>query len=389
MEKKLPNSTKVVVIGGGVVGCSVAYHLAKFGWKDTILLERDQLTSGTTWHAAGLVSQLGPSAAITKIRKYTLDLYKELEKKVDHSAGLRLNGALSIAETKGRWQELQRQATTAQLYDVDVKILDKDQIKKDYPIVNTDDVIGGILMPGDGAADPSGVTHMLAKAARIEGAKIFEKSPVEEIITKDGTKIKSNQDIIEVTGRADKILTCERTALNILTRMSGIATQTNELVKKIPNKTKLYATRKTAPGLRYFDKEAVKIGGGERHRLRLDEMVMIKDNHIAVEQSLSSLINKTKKKYKKFEVEVENTDDAVLAAEKGATIIMLDNFSPSQITRTIKVLKNKKLRNKVLLEASGGINSKNISKYGKTDVDIISIGSITNSVKGIDFSLEI
>ena len=88
MKKKLPTSTKVVVIGGGVVGCSVAYHLAKFGWKDTVLLERDQLTSGTTWHAAGLVSQLGPTAAITKIRKYTLDLYKELEKKVDHSAGL-------------------------------------------------------------------------------------------------------------------------------------------------------------------------------------------------------------------------------------------------------------------------------------------------------------
>lgn len=210
-----------------------------------------------------------------------------------------------------------------------------------------------------------------------------------KIISKDGTKIKPNQKIIEITGNADKILTCERTALNILTRMSGIATQTNELVKKIPKKTKLYATRKTAPGLRYFDKEAVKIGGGEKHRLRLDEMVMIKDNHIAVEQSLLSLINKTKKKYRKFEVEVENTDDAVLAAEKGATIIMLDNFSPIQIIKTVKVLKNKKLRNKVLLEASGGINSKNISKYGKTGVDIISIGNITNSVKGIDFSLEV
>ena len=185
MEKKLPNSTKVVVIGGGVVGCSVAYHLAKFGWKDTILLERDQLTSGTTWHAAGLVSQLGPTAAITKIRKYTLDLYKKLEKEVDHSAGLRLNGALSIAQNKGRWQELQRQATTAQLYDVDVKILDKNQIKKDFPIINTDEIIGGILMPGDGAADPSGVTHMLAKAARKEGAQIFEKSPVDEILTKN------------------------------------------------------------------------------------------------------------------------------------------------------------------------------------------------------------
>ena len=199
MNKEIPKNSKVVVIGGGVIGCSVAYHLAKFGWKDTILLERDQLTSGTTWHAAGLVSQLGPTAAITKIRKYTLDLYKELEKKIDHSAGLRLNGALSIAQNKGRWQELQRQATTAQLYDVDVRILDKDQIKKDYPIINTDEIIGGILMPGDGAADPSGVTHMLAKAARQEGAQIFEKSPVEEILTKNGkiSGVKVNGQKIE------------------------------------------------------------------------------------------------------------------------------------------------------------------------------------------------
>ena len=112
-----------IVIGGGVAGCSTAYHLAKFGWKNIILLERDQLTSGTTWHAAGLVSQLGPSAAVTKIRKYTTDLYKELEKKIGFSAGLKLNGALSIATTKGRWQELQRQATTAQLFDVHVEVL--------------------------------------------------------------------------------------------------------------------------------------------------------------------------------------------------------------------------------------------------------------------------
>ena len=113
MEKNYPSSSKVVVIGGGVIGCSVAYHLTKFGWNDVVLLERDQLTSGTTWHAAGLVSQLGPTASITKIRKYTLDLYKKLEKEVDHSAGLRLNGALSIAQTDARWQELKRQATTA------------------------------------------------------------------------------------------------------------------------------------------------------------------------------------------------------------------------------------------------------------------------------------
>ena len=199
MTKNLPKSCKVVVVGGGVVGTSCLYHLAKYGLKDVILLERDQLTSGTTWHAAGLVSQLGPSAAITKIRKYTLDLYKDLEKKVDHSPGLKLNGALSIAENKGRWQELQRQATTAQLYNVDVQILDKDQIKKKYPIVNTDKVLGGILMPGDGSADPSGVTHMLAKAAKMEGAKIYEKSPVSEILTKNGriSGVKVNNQIVD------------------------------------------------------------------------------------------------------------------------------------------------------------------------------------------------
>jgi len=110
---------------------------------------------------------------------------------------------------------------------------------------------------------------------------------------------------MKITGNADKILTCERTALNIITRMSGIATQTNELVKKIPNKTKLYATRKTAPGLRYFDKEAVEIGGGKKHRLRLDEMVMIKDNHIAVEQSLLSLIKKAKKNIKNLKLKLK------------------------------------------------------------------------------------
>lgn len=210
-----------------------------------------------------------------------------------------------------------------------------------------------------------------------------------KILKKDGSKIKPNQTIMTISGNAASILTCERTALNLLTRMSGIATQTNSLVEKIPKKTKLYATRKTAPGLRHFDKIAVELGGGKKHRLTLDEMVMIKDNHIAIGESLPSLIKKTKKKYKKFEVEVENTSDAVLAANEGATIIMLDNFTPTQIKKTIQILKDKKLRNKVMLEASGGINSKNISKYGQTGVDIISVGSITNSVKGIDMSLEI
>jgi len=185
-KSTIPKSAKVIVIGGGVAGCSAAYHLAKFGWKDTILLERDQLTSGTTWHAAGLVSQLGPSAAITKIRKYSLELYKKLERELDFSSGLKLNGALSIATTEGRWQELKRQATTAQLYDVNVEVLNVEKIKKIYPIINEKNILGGIFMPGDGQADPIGVTNLLSKAAKKEGVKIFEKTPVEKILKKNG-----------------------------------------------------------------------------------------------------------------------------------------------------------------------------------------------------------
>ena len=186
MEKKLPTSSKVVVIGGGVAGCSVAYHLAKFGWKDTILLERDQLTSGTTWHAAGLVGQLGATATITKLRKYSLNLYKELEKKTELSTGLKQNGAITIASTKERLQELLRQATAAQLFDVNVEVLDKKKVKDLYPVIHDEDICGGVYMPEDGQADPVGVTNVLAKAARMEGVKIFEKTPVEKILIKDG-----------------------------------------------------------------------------------------------------------------------------------------------------------------------------------------------------------
>ena len=201
MNKELPKNCKVVVIGGGVVGCSTAYHLAKFGWKDTILLERDQITSGTTWHAAGLVSQLGPSAGITKIRKYSLDLYKKLEKEIDFASGLKLNGALSIATTPGRWEELKRQATTAKLYNVDVEVLNIKKIKEIYPIISDKNIIGGIFMPGDGQADPIGVTNLLAKAARNEGVNIFEKSPVSKILKKNG---KVNGVIVN-----GKVINCE------------------------------------------------------------------------------------------------------------------------------------------------------------------------------------
>jgi len=186
MIKEIPKKTKVVIIGGGVAGCSVAYHLAKFGWKDTVLLERDQLTSGTTWHAAGLVGQLGATATITKLRKYSLNLYKELEKKTELSTGLKQNGAITIASSKERLQELLRQATSAQIFDVNVEVLDKQQIKKLYPVINDQDIFGGVYMPEDGQADPVGVTNVLVKAAKIEGVKIYEKTPVTKILVKEG-----------------------------------------------------------------------------------------------------------------------------------------------------------------------------------------------------------
>lgn len=212
------------------------------------------------------------------------------------------------------------------------------------------------------------------------------------IIKKDGNKTIPNQTILEITGFAQSVLSCERTALNLLSRMSGIATKTKKLVEKINAvnpRVKLYATRKTAPGLRFFDKEAVKIGGGEKHRMSLDQMIMIKDNHIAVAGSLPRLIIKARKKYKKIEVEVENQEDALLAASAGVNIIMLDNFSPKEIINTVNRLKKSKLRKHVKLEASGGINEKNIGVYAKTGIDMISVGEITNAVTGIDFSLEI
>ena len=213
-----------------------------------------------------------------------------------------------------------------------------------------------------------------------------------KIYKNDGKIAKANQTILEIKGNAGDILTCERTTLNLLSRMCGIATQTNNLkkqIKSVGSKSKVFATRKTVPGLRFFDKEAVKIGGGEKHRMTLNEMIMSKDNHLAVEKSIEDVLRKAKKTRGKIEIEVETEKDAILCAKMGADIVMLDNFSPEKIKKTVKKLTKLKLRNKVVLEASGRINSKNITRYAKTNVDMISVGSITNSVNGIDLSLEI
>jgi len=254
--------------------------------------------------------------------------------------------------------------------DITSVLLPKKKIKAKI-ISRQEGVLAGVKFAGD--------------IFRLKGCNV-------KIIKKDGAKLKSNQIILQISGNAGTVLSCERTALNLLSRMSGIATQTNFLVskiRKINTKTKLYSTRKTAPGLRFFDKEAIMIGGGHKHRMSLNDMVMIKDNHLLVTNSMEGIIKNARKRHKHVEVEVENQRDAVLAASNGATIVMLDNFSPVQIKKTITELQKKKLRNKVKLEASGGINSKNITAYTKTGVDIISVGSITNSVKGLDLSLEV
>jgi len=254
--------------------------------------------------------------------------------------------------------------------DITSVLLPKKKIKAKI-ISRQEGVLAGVKFAGD--------------IFRLKGCNV-------KIIKKDGAKLKSNQIILQISGNAGTVLSCERTALNLLSRMSGIATQTNFLVskiRKINTKTKLYSTRKTAPGLRFFDKEAIMIGGGHKHRMSLNDMVMIKDNHLLVTNSMEGIIKNARKQHKHVEVEVENQRDAMIAASSGATIVMLDNFSPAQIKKTISALQKKKIRNKVKLEASGGINSKNITAYAKTGVDIISVGSITNSVNGLDLSLEV
>lgn len=211
----------------------------------------------------------------------------------------------------------------------------------------------------------------------------------------DGEEIKNRQVLMHITGDAQTILTVERTLLNLLSRMCGIATATYKLVKKlevVESQAKIAATRKTAPGLSYFDKRAISIGGGDTHRLHLDDMVLIKDNHIALIGTPVDAVKLAKKNMsfsKKVEVEITDVKDLLQVARAGADIIMLDNFTPEEAYKAAEALKNAKLSHNVLLEVSGGINDETLIEYAKAKVDIISIGSLTHSTKALDISLEI
>jgi nicotinate-nucleotide pyrophosphorylase (carboxylating) len=213
-------------------------------------------------------------------------------------------------------------------------------------------------------------------------------------LVKDGDKVTRGQIIVELSGSARTILTAERTVLNIMMRMSGIATETSKLVdaaKKVNPKLRIACTRKTTPGFRYFEKKAVTLGGGYTHRFRLDDMVLIKDNHLIVVGSVTEAVNQARSKCdfsKKIEIEVEKADQALEAARAGADIIMFDNMSPEEVKKTLELLEKKGLRDRVLIELSGGITPENVEKYMVLNVDIISMGYIIHSIKALDISLD-
>lgn len=185
-SKVHPNSADVVIVGGGVVGCSIAYHLTKLGITDVVLLERKQLTSGTTWHAAGLVGQLRGSQNMTRLAKYTAELYQELEAETGQATGFKQNGSISIATTPGRLEELRRMCSMAQVFELEASEISVSEVKSRYPLLNVDDVLGAISIPSDGQINPVDVTQALAKGARAGGAKIVEQTKVERVLVEQG-----------------------------------------------------------------------------------------------------------------------------------------------------------------------------------------------------------
>ena len=212
----------------------------------------------------------------------------------------------------------------------------------------------------------------------------------------DGDRVKAGTMILSALGPARALLGAERTLLNMLAHMSGVATATADLVsianKESRGKIKIACTRKTLPGLRYFEKRAVELGGGDTHRLRLDDAVLIKNNHLELGGSITESVRKAKEKAsftKKVEVEVTTPYQAVEAAHANADIILLDNMTAKEVERSVTLLKAKNLRDRVLVEASGGIRKENLASYSKTGVDVISIGAITHSAPAIDMNLEI
>ena len=181
-----PSHARAVIVGGGVAGCSVAYHLTKLGWTDVVLLERKRLTSGTTWHAAGLIAQLRASKNMTRLAKYSQELYSELEAETGIATGFRRCGSITMALTEARREEVLRQASMARAFGVEVEEITDTEVKALYPHVNTEGMTAAVHLPLDGQGDPANIALAMAKGARQRGAKVFENTNVTGIRTDKG-----------------------------------------------------------------------------------------------------------------------------------------------------------------------------------------------------------
>lgn len=225
---------------------------------------------------------------------------------------------------------------------------------------------------------------------------IFTEFKVEtDVMVLDGDNIGNGQIIMEISGDPRSILSVERTVLNLMMRMSGIATLTRNIIEMVhsENPNVLVAgTRKTTPGLQFFEKNAIRSGGGDTHRYRLDDSVLIKDNHLALVGGVEEAISRARKYVsftKKIEIEVETLEEAIIAARAGVDIVMLDNMDPIKVSDVIEALEGENLRDKIIVEVSGGINVDNIVQYANTGVDVISTGYITHSARSLDLSLDL
>ncbi len=226
MTDKLPDQAQIIVIGGGIIGCSVAYHLARDGAKDVLLLERGQLTCGSTFHAAGLVGQLRNSANITRVLKNSVELYRSIEEETGQATGWKMNGGLRLACTQERWIELKRQATTAHSFGLEMELLNPQEAQELWPLMEVGDVIGAAFLPTDGQANPSDITQALAKGARMHGVKIFEDTTVTGIRLEDTGKGGAKKVVAVQTKNGEilceTVVNCAGQWANELGKMGGI-----------------------------------------------------------------------------------------------------------------------------------------------------------------------